>query len=109
VCRHSKLINTCQHNLNSLRRSIEEKSLYDHVIYNDRVDQAFAQLSQVAKRALAGETGSAPLADEPAGPQQVHVKSGGDMSVQHSDGRRPNTSCTLASRSAKHAKSNTRP
>lgn len=50
-------------------RSIEEKGLYDHVVYNDSVDQAFAQLNQIANRALEGETGSGPLADAPA--QQV--------------------------------------
>jgi Guanylate kinase len=49
--------------------SIEEKGLYDHVVYNDSVDQAFAQLNQIASRALEGETGSGPLADAP--PQQV--------------------------------------
>ena len=39
------------------------------MVYNDSVDQAFAQLSQIASRALEGETGSGPLADAPA--QQV--------------------------------------
>lgn len=55
---------------------MEEQSLYDHVVYNDSVDQAFLQLSQVAQRALAGETGSAPLADAPSRPQQVLPNSG---------------------------------
>ena len=41
--------------------SIEEKGLYDHIIYNDDVDAAYAQLAEVAARALQGGVGTAAL------------------------------------------------
>lgn len=45
--------------------SIEELGLYDHVIYNDDVEAAYAQLVEIAARALRGGVGSAPLDSAP--------------------------------------------
>ena len=38
--------------------SIKEPGLYDYVIFNDDLEDAFAQLVLVAKRALSGKTGN---------------------------------------------------
>ncbi|CAL8470025.1 g9567 [Coccomyxa elongata] len=38
--------------------SIKEPGLYDYVIFNDDLDEAFAQLTLVARRALAGQQGN---------------------------------------------------
>lgn len=45
--------------------SIDERGLYDHVIYNDDVEAAYEQLVEIAARALQGGTGSAPLDSTP--------------------------------------------
>ena len=37
---------------------IKEPGLYDYVIFNDDLEDAFAQLVLVAKRALSGKTGN---------------------------------------------------
>ena len=39
-------------------RSIKEPGLYDYVIFNDDLDEAFSQLATVARRALAGQVGN---------------------------------------------------
>ena len=39
--------------------SIEEEGLYDHVIYNDNLEEAFQELAALAERALSGDTGAA--------------------------------------------------
>ena len=38
--------------------SIKEQGLYDYVIFNDDLDEAYAQLATVARRALAGQSGN---------------------------------------------------
>ena len=38
--------------------SIQEEGLYDHVIYNDNLEEASQQLAEIAERALNGETGA---------------------------------------------------
>ncbi len=38
--------------------SIKEQGLYDYVIFNDDLEDAFAQLTLVARRALAGQVGN---------------------------------------------------
>lgn len=38
--------------------SIKEPGLYDYVIFNDDLEDAFAQLTLVARRALAGQEGN---------------------------------------------------
>jgi guanylate kinase len=38
--------------------SIKEPGLYDYVIFNDDLEDAFAQLVVVARRALAGQQGN---------------------------------------------------
>lgn len=38
--------------------SIKEPGLYDYVIFNDELEDAFAQLMLVAKRALSGKQGN---------------------------------------------------
>ncbi len=39
-------------------RSIKEPGLYDYVIFNDDLEEAFSQLATVARRALAGQVGN---------------------------------------------------
>ena len=52
--------------------SVDEKGLYDHVVSNDNIEQAFAELEQIAKRALDGEIGFVKLSDTPDRQQAGH-------------------------------------
>ena len=49
---------TAPYYLHACMRSIKEPGLYDYVIFNDDLDEAFSQLATVARRALAGQVGS---------------------------------------------------
>ena len=53
-------LQACAADATSLRCccSIKEPGLYDYVIFNDDLEDAFAQLVLVAKRALSGKTGN---------------------------------------------------
>lgn len=67
--------------------SIKEPGLYDYVIFNDDLEDAFAQLVVVARRALAGQQGNGsgsisgpvtlvaedePSTSQPAASEKVH-------------------------------------
>lgn len=41
-------------------RSIKEQDLYDYVIFNEDVEEAFRQLASVAERALRGQVRGPP-------------------------------------------------
>ena len=53
-------LQACAANITSVHCccSIKEPGLYDYVIFNDDLEDAFAQLVLVAKRALSGKTGN---------------------------------------------------